>query len=546
MKKIWLYFALCISTFSSQSQDWFSFSPDSLNFGSFSPGIADTKMVVVTFNGPDTPFVIKPYAPAVYGTYHPYTVLNTLEFDGDGSSDTMWVAFASNQNLNYDTYIILAHKFVGAHSYRVKGRILFPKTYYGSTFDLREEALKTELTSILNNATTLGYSGARDRMFLTIDNWKVNGRGSSVNKLEGIYTALVASNYANRSAAQNMGFNTEHSYPQSMFNSDEPMRSDLHHLYPADASANSSRGNLPFGIATGGTAVGTAGSKRTSTTFEPRDFVKGQIARSMMYFQLRYGNKGDFFRPIEATMRDWHQQFPVSTIEVNRNDDIDIYQGNRSPFVDYPQFIERINSLEGYSRSDSAFRVSVWPMDSLVIPESGYSGFNSFFIQLMNEGDTSIVLESIDTIVPIAHQGGFEINMWSNMPTPPFVIQAKESFKLGVSIVAGVISQEVKFAFVFNFSGGISKTLGVNVTNAPRWESVGEEVGNILSIWPNPVTSSLNLSLERSRAYDIKNPEGQLVLQGSTVSSIDVSSLKSGIYFLSLPELKQQIRFVKM
>ena len=503
-------------------------------------------MVVVTYHGRDTSIQIQPYAPAVYGDYHAYAVLNQLEFDTTGSKDTMWVAFASDQNLNFDTYIIFSHKLLGAHAYRVKGRILFPKTYYGSTYDLREEALKAELTDIISSATNLGYNTARDRMFMNIDNWKENGRVSSVNKLEGVYTALVASNYSNRTAAQNMGFNTEHSYPQSMGSSNEPMKSDLHHLYPADGGANSSRGNLPFGMAPSGSAVGSAGSKRSSTAFEPRDFVKGRIARSMMYFQLRYGNLGDFFRPMEATMRDWHKQFPVDAIEEKRNDDIDTYQGNRSPFVDYPQFIERINKLEGFSRNDSTNRVSVWPKDSIIIPYDTRSGSNSFFIEILNEGDTSITLESIDTITASILEKVI-ITALSGDPTPPFVIEPKESIQLSTTIYSGISSsQDLKLAFVFNFSGGVSKTLGVDATNAPFWLSLNEVELDQISIFPNPVLDKLGLQVEGKKKFTIKNPEGRLVLQGFTDSSIDVSSLESGIYFLSLPELKQQIRFVKL
>jgi endonuclease I len=535
MKKIALLLTLVLFTFSTQSQDWFSFSPDSLNFGSFSPGIADTKMVVITYTGRDTAFTIKPYAPAVYGTYHPYTVLNELTFDENGSSDTMWVAFASNQNLNYDTYITLSNKLVGAHRYRVKGRILFPKTYYGSTFDLREEALKDELSSLISGHTNLGYNVARDKMFMSIDNWKTNGRGSSVNKLESIYKADVITNYTSRSDAQNQGWNTEHTYPQSMFNSADPMKSDLHHLFPADGGANSTRGNKPFGEVSGGTPVGSAGSFSSSSTFEPRDFFKGKIARAMIYFYLRYGNMGDFFRPMENTMRQWHEDFPVDVVEENRNQDIFDEQGNRSPFVDYPQFIDRIAKLNGLSENDSSVRVSVWPKDSLVSFDDRNS--TNYSIALVNEGDSSLVVDSVVL-------GGSRccVNLGGTYQMGQS-FAPKDVHLIPIEMWGAPNGEYVAPIDIF-LSSGDSFRVWADASRAFYW-SVDENEERTISIWPNPVSSSLNLKLERKESYQINNPEGRLVLQGFTDSSIDVSDLGSGIYFLSLPDLSRVVRFVK-
>ena len=43
------------------------------------------------------------------------------------------------------------------------------------------------------------------------------------------------------------GVNTEHTWPQSKGARDEPLRSDMHHLFPVRDEVNSSRGNLPYG-----------------------------------------------------------------------------------------------------------------------------------------------------------------------------------------------------------------------------------------------------------------------------------------------------------
>ena len=67
-------------------------------------------------------------------------------------------------------------------------------------------------------------------MYSSIDN--VNGQ------IIGVYTGYtITSN--NRSDAFNKGINTEHVWPQGLFDKDEPMRGDIHHLFPTRIEANS-------------------------------------------------------------------------------------------------------------------------------------------------------------------------------------------------------------------------------------------------------------------------------------------------------------------
>ena len=89
------------------------------------------------------------------------------------------------------------------------------------------------------------------------------------------------------------GWNREHLWPQSRGARQEPMRSDLHHLKPSDASVNQHRGNLLFGI--GGKPEGEASDTFfTASTFEPRDDIKGNVARAIFYMDVRYeGRNGE-------------------------------------------------------------------------------------------------------------------------------------------------------------------------------------------------------------------------------------------------------------
>ncbi len=156
-------------------------------------------------------------------------------------------------------------------------------------------------------------------------------------------------------------FNREHLVPQSFFDENSPMVSDIHHVVPTDGKVNGMRGNLPFGEV--GTANWTSlnGSKRgacsfpgyTGTVFEPIDEFKGDIARCLLYFATRYENNvatfsGSFLDGssdqvyvdwfVDLLVK-WHNQDPVNQRELDRNDACYDYQGNRNPFIDHPEWV---------------------------------------------------------------------------------------------------------------------------------------------------------------------------------------------------------------
>jgi deoxyribonuclease-1 len=137
--------------------------------------------------------------------------------------------------------------------------------------------------------------------------------------------------------------NTEHTWPQSDGADFDPAQCDLHHLYPSDALANTTRGSWPFGEVTGvewsegGSLYGfdSAGDE----TFEPRDDHKGNVARSMMYFATRYGY--DVTPERLAIYRAWDLQDPADDAEIDRSLRIRDQQGNANPYVVCPDLVQR-------------------------------------------------------------------------------------------------------------------------------------------------------------------------------------------------------------
>ena len=138
-----------------------------------------------------------------------------------------------------------------------------------------------------------------------------------------------------------------------------PAGSDLHHLRPTDSSVNNTRGSKDFDE--GGSKVedtygdGSSYSYYDSDSFEPRDEVKGDVARILFYMAVRYegdvsgepdleinDNVNNGYKPYIgrlSVLLKWHIEDPVDDFERDRNDVIYSYQKNRNPFIDYPQFV---------------------------------------------------------------------------------------------------------------------------------------------------------------------------------------------------------------
>lgn len=201
---------------------------------------------------------------------------------------------------------------------------------YACCKGLQNEALKKKLLSLIKNHHAVGYQAAQDIVFEDLDN--VNGY------VECVYTGRKLKT-DKEPPATNM--NIEHSWPQSK-GAEGIAKCDLHHLFPADAKANGRRGNFPFGwVSNPKWAEG--GSKLGNSIFEVRPQQRGNTARAMFYFAVRYGY--DITGKQEQVLRQWHKEDPVDEYERKRCDRIENYQHNRNPFVDHPEFVDMIEDF---------------------------------------------------------------------------------------------------------------------------------------------------------------------------------------------------------
>lgn len=144
--------------------------------------------------------------------------------------------------------------------------------------------------------------------------------------------------------------NTEHIVPQSWFGGSEPMKGDLHHLFVCQPECNITRSNFPFADfdfyrpESQDEPVQNHCGVSTGFQFEP-EHGKGTSARAMLYFFLRYPKavKKEFRMKVDIPLLvRWHEEFPPSLYEKHRNQAIYYIQGNRNPFIDFPELPRKI------------------------------------------------------------------------------------------------------------------------------------------------------------------------------------------------------------
>ncbi|MFC7490782.1 MULTISPECIES: endonuclease [unclassified Knoellia] len=224
-------------------------------------------------------------------------------------------------------------------------------TYYASALGKSGSALRTALHGIISEQTVLTY----DQVWTALKD----------TDQDPANTANVIEIYSGRSIAKsdNGGgvdqWNREHVWPQShgSIGTTPGPGTDVHHLRPEDVTVNSDRGNLDFD--NGGSAVNQCSDCwRDGDSFEPRDSVKGDVARMILYMAIRYEG-GDGFANLEpnniagngsspyvgklTTLKAWSAADPPSTFEKRRNDRIHAqWQGNRNPFIDHPEWVTSI------------------------------------------------------------------------------------------------------------------------------------------------------------------------------------------------------------
>lgn len=236
------------------------------------------------------------------------------------------------------------------------------KDYYTAVDGVKGgETLKNALYTLIKNHKKISYGSGEDKTwgaFYTTDAVVENSK----RRVLDMYSP--EKRYFGNKGAAVSGMNIEHSVPKSWWGGTKNNAyCDLHHLNPSDQNANSRKSNYPLGELTneswsnGVASVGKANIDGSSqNAFEPCDEYKGDFARTYMYmftcyqdlsWETTYMNYANSSYPTLKSwavklLLKWHKQDPVSEKEVNRNNAVYAVQGNRNPFIDYPQLADYV------------------------------------------------------------------------------------------------------------------------------------------------------------------------------------------------------------
>lgn len=236
--------------------------------------------------------------------------------------------------------------------------------YYKYAQGTADSTLKNHLGAIICCGKRYRYgSGTRK----TWDAFFYTDRNPETNQVLDMYSNNVRYFDPERPTASVPEFDIEHMLPKSWWGGNvNPAYCDLYHLVPGDYSANRSKSNHAPGIPADSTfnngsfVTGSGAAYGLTRVFCPADEYKGDFARAYFYIVTCYGdslvwlesgepgaamtNEGwQEFRPwLRDLLVEWHRMDPVSEKELKRAREVNKIQGNRNPFIDYPELVEYI------------------------------------------------------------------------------------------------------------------------------------------------------------------------------------------------------------
>jgi endonuclease I/subtilisin-like proprotein convertase family protein len=256
-----------------------------------------------------------------------------------------------------------------------------PAGYYNSANAATQAALQSSLHEIIDDHQRFPYTSS------ATDTWDIlESADEDPDNANNVIDIYKNASYA-KEGGGNTFYNREHSWPKSYgFPNDGSTNSaytDTHHLFISDSSYNSSRSNKPYADCNGcsekTTLVnngrgGPGQSSWTAGSFEDGSWQtwngrKGDVARALMYMSVRYeggthGTTGNSepdliltddrsligssstgsnvsvaYMGLKSTLIQWHKDDPVDAFEQRHNDTVYMFQGNRNPFIDHPEYV---------------------------------------------------------------------------------------------------------------------------------------------------------------------------------------------------------------
>tara|TARA_Y100001935_G_scaffold224416_1_gene200681 strand:+ start:90573 stop:93326 length:2754 start_codon:yes stop_codon:yes gene_type:complete len=386
-----------------------------------------------------------------------------------------------------------------------------------------------------------GYDAARDSMYQYLD-------VDASDSLTCVYSGLRAKRDGTRSPSNNgMVFNTEHTWPQSFYDEAEPMRGDIHHLFPSWSSPNQSRSNHPFGeiedvnttswwyYANGGSVSSIPSthldeySEYYNSTFEPREDHKGNVARAVFYFWTMYRTNNDivtdtqdneaFFEGMKQTLYAWHKADPVDAKEISRSNGIESIQGNKNPFIHDTSLVRRAYFYSGSGTNNGSSGNS----DLFISEVYEANGGTVKYLELFNDSDSTIDLSAGDwQLWRFSNENTTysSISLSGQIAAKDFWVVGDDNATSGVQTIFGSDLVDVNTSAV-NHNGNDKYLLVRNATSSPDTvDSFGiDNIGNSGSFSDNQVAYRLYSALPNNGAFgqSMKSASGDTVSSGNWV-----------------------------
>lgn len=267
-----------------------------------------------------------------------------------------------------------------------------PSGYYDGVDTTNAATLRATLHAVIDDHVRFPYTAG------STDTWNILELADE----DPTNSGRILDVYKNASYAKQGGgnsfYNREHTWPQSYGNPDDgpnnSLYTDCHQLFLCDSDYNTERSNKPFDFcgpgcseqptdANAGEGGGSGGypgnSNWTSGAFTTGAWEtwigrRGDVARALFYLDVRYegGTHGGTNAPEPdliltnslslidgsntgknesvaymgylSVLLQWHAQDPPDAREMERNDVVFGFQGNRNPFIDHPEWVDCIFS----------------------------------------------------------------------------------------------------------------------------------------------------------------------------------------------------------
>ena len=274
--------------------------------------------------------------------------------------------------------------------------LLIPQISFGQEIifpGLKGDSLRNAIVAFYTPSKILPYDQVRTKLYNDVF-WD----SDSLECFYSGYKIPVDKKINILSWTARYGIQTEHLYPRSKGADKHPALGDMHHLVPATASINTLRKNASFKEVDDtktkywllGDKVYTdpdrnkidAYSESAPGVFEPRESLKGDVARSVFYFYTMYQKQADkadnrFFPAMLTDLCRWHRRDKVDSTEWKKTMAIGRIQGNVNPFVIDPTLAERCYCSGVIAENPKTYTLDLYPNPTngliyISIPE--YSG----------------------------------------------------------------------------------------------------------------------------------------------------------------------------